>query len=117
MNFKSVADIQSSAEHDNQFFVLMNSEDQPNAPLDTLLLFQFARPQSLVSFWKFLIPVRQMKLVSFSSRAFLPSGKRKQIEILVLINKNDDIQKIYCGVSKGELATYKKRQARNLNRS
>lgn len=47
LNFKSVADIEANSLRENQFFVLMNSADKPGEPLDSLLMFQFSRPQNL----------------------------------------------------------------------
>lgn len=44
LSFKSVSDIQVNSSTENQFFILMNSEDKVDAPLDTVLMFQFSRP-------------------------------------------------------------------------
>lgn len=53
LNFSSIVDIESSHSYENQFFILMNSEDHANSPLDSLLLFQFSKPQKVINFWKF----------------------------------------------------------------
>ena len=53
LNFSSIVDIESSHSYENQFFILMNSEDRANSPLDSLLLFQFSKPQKVINFWKF----------------------------------------------------------------
>lgn len=86
LNFKSVSDIQANTVRENQFFVLMNSEDNQGSSLDSVLLFQFSRPQNLVNFWKLLIPVTKMVFVS--KRISTSGMKSSLMGILLLVNKN-----------------------------
>ena len=88
-------DIEANDSKENQFFVLMNAADkvvegQTNA--DSILMFQFSRPQNLVMYWKFIVPIAHMKFVNV-----------RKMPILLLVDKNSDLQKIYCGVSKAQL--------------
>ena len=39
LNFKSVADIEVNSARENQFFIIMNSEDKVDGPLNSILLF------------------------------------------------------------------------------
>ena len=72
----------------------MNSEDKTDssAKLDTVLMFQFSRPQNMIMYWKFIVPIKQICFLSV-----------KKMPILLLIDKNNSTQKIYCGVSRAEL--------------
>lgn len=58
LNFKSVSDIVVNTSIENQFFILMNSEDDKvDGPKNSVLLFQFSRPQNLIMFWRFKTPL------------------------------------------------------------
>lgn len=94
LNFKSVKDIQVNSATENQFFILMNSEDKTDstAKLDTVLMFQFSRPQNMIMYWKFIVPLKHFSFLNV-----------KKMPILLLIDKNNCTQKIYCGVSKAQL--------------
>jgi hypothetical protein len=43
-------------------------------------------------YWKFIVPIARMKFVNV-----------RKMPILLLVDKNSDLQKIYCGVSKAQL--------------
>jgi hypothetical protein len=92
LNFKSVKDIQANTARENQFFILMNSEDKLEEPANSLLLFQFSRPQNLVMFWKFIVPIVHFHFINMQG-----------LPLVMLINKNNELQKIYCGVSRLQL--------------
>lgn len=88
-------DIEANDSKENQFFVLMNAADKVQdgqANADSILMFQFSRPQNLVMYWKFIVPIARMKFVNV-----------RKMPILLLVDKNSDLQKIYCGVSKAQL--------------
>lgn len=88
LNFKSVRDIEANSSKENQFFVLMNAEDDAEGPCNSVLLFQFSRPQNLVMYWKFIVPLIAFKFVNV-----------KSMPVLLLVNKVSGIQKIFCGVT------------------
>ena len=71
LNFKSVSQIEVSCSRENQFFILMNSDDKPGEKLDSVLLFQFSRPQNLVNFWKLLQPISLMKFFTIKNTSVL----------------------------------------------
>lgn len=58
-----------------------------------------------------------MRLVSWSSRGFHPKAKRKHLDTLILIDANGEVQKLYVGVTKAALKTYKKHYQNELHRS
>ena len=60
----------------------MAASDEHGAPADSILLFQFSRPQNLVYHWKFRVPLLKM-------HSMLDCG------ILIVINKFCELQKIY----------------------
>ena len=86
LQFKSVTDIVSNTTIENQFFVQMSSLDSEGsaAKQDSLLLFQFSRPQNLVKFWKFKIELTRILFMDTD-----PS-------VLLTINKNGEMQRLYC---------------------
>jgi hypothetical protein len=96
LNFNSVGNIEVPNK-ENQFFILMNSEDKIGEPQETILLFQFSRPQNLVQFWKLLLPIKCMQFFEM-----------KKIGILLLTAEGGSMQKIYCGVTKQELSEKKR---------
>ena len=80
LNFKSVKDIAANSARENQFFVLMHSEDDASAPSNSLLVFQFSRPQNLIMFWKFIVPILQFHFLMING---LPT--------VLLVNKNKEV--------------------------
>ena len=75
--------IEANTAIENQFFVKMSSTDQPvetgKSKQDSILLFQFSRPQNLIKFWKFKIEVSLIK--------FLDSDP----SILLVVNRNGEM--------------------------
>ena len=64
LDFKSVSKIEANAALENQFFVLMNSKDEGiQEKQDSLLLFQFSRPQNLIKFWRFKIELTYVRFM------------------------------------------------------
>lgn len=58
LKFESVTDIVVNSATENQFFVLMNANDaQGKSQQNSVLLFQFSRPQNLIMFWRFKTPI------------------------------------------------------------
>ena len=85
LQFKSVSKIEANATIENQFFVLMSSSDESvESKQDSLLLFQFSRPQNLVKFWKFKTQAKHIR--------FLDTDPA----VLLVINANHEMQRIYC---------------------
>jgi hypothetical protein len=92
LNFNSVSDIVTNSQVENQFFVMMSStdkvdQDQTKADQDSVLLFQFSRPQNLIMYWKFKVPLKSMVFMgslTFSEQIQLPAS-------LILVNRNGDI--------------------------
>ena len=85
LNFNSVTKIEANTTIENQFFVRMSSEDvSTSSKQDSILLFQFSRPQNLIKFWKFKTEVTHMRFMDTD-----PS-------VLLVINKNQEMQRIYC---------------------
>jgi len=64
----------------------MSSSDDAEMKPDSILLFQFSRPQNLVCHWKFKKPVLTM-------HSMLDQG------ILIVVNELFELQKIYNGFS------------------
>jgi hypothetical protein len=56
LSFKSVKDIINNPGKENQFIISMNSDDKQDAESDSILLFQYSRPQNLIMFWKSQLP-------------------------------------------------------------
>lgn len=42
----------------------MNSNDEEKGPMDTILLFQYSRPQNVVMYWKVIVPIAKMMFIS-----------------------------------------------------
>ena len=79
LSFKSVSDVVANTAIENQFFIVMNSEDI-SGPQNSVLLFQYSRPQNLVMYWRFKTP---LNAVVFSERQ----------SCLMVINRNGESQK------------------------
>ena len=85
LQFNSVTKIEASSSIENQFFVQMSSTDVSlDSKQDSLLLFQFSRPQNLIKFWKFKIELTQVRFMNTDPA------------VLLVINKNQEMQRIYC---------------------
>lgn len=56
LNFKSAASLINNPTRENQFIITMNSKDDSSLGLDSVLLFQYSRPQNLVMYWKSQLP-------------------------------------------------------------
>ena len=85
LEFNSVTKIEANKTIENQFFVLMSSTDESvQSKQDSLLLFQFSRPQNLIKYWKFKIEI--------SSIRFMDADPA----VLLVVNKNQEMQRIYC---------------------
>ena len=84
--------IEANSVTENQFFILMNSEDQSlEAKQDSLLLFQFSRNQNLIKFWKFAFQVK--KILFFDTDP----------ATLLIINETNEMQRLYCSIDKDKL--------------
>lgn len=55
-------------------------------------------------FWKFIVPVKHFKFVDL-----------KGLPVLLIVNKNCELQKIYCGVSKIQLKKNQEKRQVTLN--
>jgi len=87
-----VTKIEANATIENQFFVKMSSTDvNLTSKQDSLLLFQFSRPQNLIKFWKFKIELSQVRFMDTDPA------------VLLAINKNQEMQRIYCCDNKLQL--------------
>ena len=64
LSFKSVKDIINNPGKENQFIISMNSEDKQDAENDSILLFQYSRPQNLIMFWKSQLPFLKLQFCS-----------------------------------------------------
>ena len=53
--FNSVRDIFNNPDKENQFIISMNSNDEAGLS-NTVLLFQYSRPQNLIMYWKSQLP-------------------------------------------------------------
>lgn len=85
LEFKSVSKIEANATIENQFFLLMSSVNESRtSKQDSVLLFQFSRPQNLVKFWRFKIELTNI--------CFMDTDPA----ILLCINRNLEMQRIYC---------------------
>lgn len=56
LNFKSIKDIIEYPCRENQFIITMNSADEHDGLTDSILLFQYSRPQNLIMYWKSQLP-------------------------------------------------------------
>jgi hypothetical protein len=56
LGFNSVKDLINNPTKENQFLITMNSTDQSDQPTNSVLLFQYSRPQNLVMYWKTQVP-------------------------------------------------------------
>jgi hypothetical protein len=72
----------------------MNSKDVRDQGLDSILLFQYSRPQNLIMYWK-------SQLV-FLDTIFCEQDVASTSYVLI-INKNFELQKIYLGVTRDDL--------------
>jgi len=72
----------------------MNSKDDMEQGLDSILLFQFSRPQNLIMYWKSQLP--------FLTTLFCEQDVSSTSYVLI-INKNFEFQKIYLGVTRDDL--------------
>jgi hypothetical protein len=89
LNFHSVTKIVSNPLVENQFFVMMSSDDKADTQ-NSVLLFQFSRPQNLIMYWKFKTPITGIHFVN-------------ALSCLYVSNRNGECQKIYCSVSQDKL--------------
>jgi hypothetical protein len=94
LSFKSVSDLINNPSKENQFILTMNSEDKASEPSDSILLFQYSRPQNLMMYWKSQLPFLR---VVFCDQAIQTAS------YLLIINKNLEFQKIYFGVTRNDL--------------
>jgi CRISPR/Cas system Type II protein with McrA/HNH and RuvC-like nuclease domain len=76
---------------ENQFFITLASDDK--SATDSLMLFNFSRPQNLIMFWKFQIPIQRI----FFSKQHINEKARNS---LMIVNKAEELQQLYCGVKK-----------------
>lgn len=74
----------------------MNSGDASDKQPDSVLLFQYSRPQNLVMYWKSQLPFLR---VLFCDQA------QTSASYLLIINKNLELQKIYFAVTRDDLKT------------
>ena len=93
LSFRSVKDIINNPDKENQFIISMNSEDTKDADSDSILLFQYSRPQNLIMYWKSQLPFLKLHFCSDSSDS----------SYLLLVTKNLELQKIYFGVDRDDL--------------
>jgi hypothetical protein len=56
LQFKSVTDLVNNPSKENQFIISMSSTDVQSSPTDSILLFQYSRPQNLIMYWKSQLP-------------------------------------------------------------
>ena len=64
LSFKSVRDIINNPGKENQFIISMNSEDKMDGENDSILLFQYSRPQNLIMYWKSQLPFLKLQFCS-----------------------------------------------------
>ena len=84
----------------------MNSEDKPlPEKQDSLLLFQFSRPQNLVKFWKFTYSVKKI--------LFLDTDPAT----LLIINETNEMQRLYCSIDKDQFIKQSKKKRDILNQT
>eukprot|EP00347_Sterkiella_histriomuscorum_P004204 403361349 len=102
LDFKSVKDIQNNSQKENQFILAMNSADNAEALSDSILMFQYSRPQNLVMYWKSQLPFLRFQLCDMNSIAYI-----------LIINKNQELQRIYLGADRSQLK--KAAQTRRLS--
>ena len=77
----------------------MNSEDKPlPEKQDSLLLFQFSRPQNLVKFWKFTHSVKKI--------LFLDTDPAT----LLIISETNEMQRLYCSIDKDQIIKQSKKK-------
>jgi WD40 repeat protein len=93
LSFKSVKDIINNPGKENQFIISMNSDDKQDAESDSILLFQYSRPQNLIMFWKSQLPFLKLQFCSH----------QEDTSYLLLVTKNLELQKIYFGVNRDDL--------------
>lgn len=89
LKFNSVTNIVANSDVENQFFVMMSSDDKPDAQ-NSVLLFQFSRPQNLIMYWKFKTPITRIHFIA-------------ALSCLLVVNRTGECQKIYCSIAKDEL--------------
>ena len=78
----------------------MSSMDKDvSSKQDSLLLFQFSRPQNLIKFWQFKTEVQHIHFMDTDP------------EVLMVINKNGEMQRIYCCYTKLQLQKQGKEKA------
>lgn len=94
LKFKSAATILNNPTRENQFIISMNSKDDQEQGLDSILLFQYSRPQNLIMYWKSQLP--------FLTTIFCEQDVASTSYVLI-INKNFEVQKIYLGVTRDDL--------------
>jgi hypothetical protein len=72
----------------------MSSTDEVDAATDSILLFQYSRPQNLIMYWKSQLPFL---------RVIFCEQKVQTASYVLIINKNLEFQKIYFGVTRNDL--------------
>ena len=85
LNFKSVKQLVANTSTENQFFVLMSSVDEVDSAPDSLLLFQFSRPQNMISFWKFGTPISHLAFTK------VPMPGNRKVELAYLVDVNGSV--------------------------
>jgi WD40 repeat protein len=56
LSFNSVSNILNNPSKENQFVITMNSADAKDAKPDSIILFQYSRPQNVIMYWKSQLP-------------------------------------------------------------
>jgi len=56
--------------------------------------------------WRPLFEVRQIRFVTLTGEG----SRQRKVQFLLMVNKNKQTQKIYCGIKRPELATLKRAQ-------
>ncbi|CDW77145.1 u3 snornp-associated protein nan1 [Stylonychia lemnae] len=92
LNFASVSDISNNNQKENQFMISMNSEDDSQQMSNSILLFQYSRPQNLVMYWK-----SQLPFIKFLACDVNP------LSYILIITKNQELQRVYLGADKLQL--------------
>jgi len=92
LGFSSVKDLINNPAKENQFLITMNSADQSDQPANSVLLFQYSRPQNLVMYWKTQVPFTKAVFCDQSPASYL-----------LIISQNFDFQKVYFGMTPDEL--------------
>mmetsp|Transcript_29931 Transcript_29931/g.34984 ORF Transcript_29931/g.34984 Transcript_29931/m.34984 type:complete len:113 (-) Transcript_29931:423-761(-) len=81
---------------------MSSTDESVGSKQDSVLLFQFSRPQNLIKFWKFKIEIALMR--------FLDTDPA----ILLVVNKNGEMQRIYCCDSAVKLKRHSKEKAERV---